>query len=120
MHSNLRPGIVEIEVLDWEEMKRFYCEVLGLDVLTIEDDHGYAWLCGSPIIVSLKRVDSRDSKARGGISLQFVVDDIENAISGLESKGCHFARKELDAAQHYRAAYFFDPEGNALAIYQLT
>lgn len=120
MGVNLQPGIVEISVLDWNLMKRFYVETMGLAAISIEDDHGYAWLCGSPITVSLKRVAGSNQRERpSNISLQFVVDDIHEAVSQLEAKGCAFLRKEMDPDAHYSAAYFSDPEGNALAIYQL-
>ncbi len=118
--TGLELSIIQVVVSDWVGMLKFYTHVLGLEAISIEHDHGYAWLNAPPLKIALKKGSGVDGlSVNRRIAIQFQVPNIMDAISYLESNDVVFDRKELKTGEHYAAAHFSDPEGNQIAIFQL-
>ena len=110
-------SIVTIDVWDWQGMVDFYQDALGLNAIELEPDERYGWLDAGSVVLAFRGVDEQVEQRGTGISLQFEVDDIERSIEELENSGCEFYDKQLEGEEGYRIAYFYDPEGNSLAVY---
>ncbi len=117
VESSYTLSIVTVDVSDWEGMVDFYQDVLGLNAIELEPEHRYGWLDAGTVVLAFRGVDEEQEKSGTGISLQFEVDDIDTAIKELEAAGAEFYDKQLEGEEGYRIAYFYDPEGNSLAVY---
>lgn len=116
-------------VKDFDEAKKFYGKVLGLEV--VEENMGLTIKIagGNPIFVYQKD----DHEPATFTILNFPVEDIDEAVKGLGSRGVSFEQYDLgggaktdeDGIMRGRAAnmgpdiaWFKDPSGNILSILQ--
>lgn len=109
---------------DIDAAKRFYSEVLGLDVTTLDEEHG---------LISLNLTDGNDVFVYAKPDfipatytvLNFEVDDVDAAVDGLAGRDVSFERYE-GAEQDEKGiargpvgpaiAWFKDPAGNILSV----
>lgn len=113
---------------DYETSKRFYTEVLGLQVLA--ENYRAArksWKLdlalpdGSQVeLFSFPDAPSRPSypEARGLRHLAFEVDDVEACKAELEAKGIAVEDVRLDEYTNRRFVFFADPDGLPLELYE--
>ncbi len=111
-------SIVCLEVRDWPGMVVFYRDVLGLETVELDPESEYGWLRAGPITLALRGVSEPAAAQSTRISLQFEVPSVEHAVATLERAGCRFYIKRMDADDAYKIAYCYDPEGNALAVFE--
>lgn len=113
---------------DYEVSKRFYTEVLGLQVLA--ENYRAArrsWKLdlalpdGSQVeLFSFPDAPPRPSypEARGLRHLAFAVDDVVACKAVLEAKGIAVEDVRVDEYTHRRFAFFADPDGLPLELYE--
>ncbi len=100
-------------------MVTFYREVIGLEPIVLQPEHRYGWLDAGGIRLSIFQKDVLEPAEHSRISLQFEVEDLFGEMKKLEAKGCVFFDRQLNTDEGYRMAQFRDPEGNAIALYEL-
>ena len=109
---------VSVNVTDASESKRFYTEVLGLDLLDRPDfPFGGAWLATGDQQIHLIEVD--EFVAPEGQHFALHVDDLDAAISELEAHGVA-ASPPSEIEGVCRQSFFTDPTGNLIELNQPT
>ncbi|HEY0845599.1 MAG TPA: VOC family protein [Noviherbaspirillum sp.] len=113
---------------DYEASKRFYTEILGLQVLTENyRDARKSWKLdlalpdGSQVeLFSFPDAPPRPSypEARGLRHLAFEVDDVDGCKAELEAKGIAVEEVRLDEYTNRRFVFFADPDGLPLELYE--
>ena len=114
-----------LAVSDLDAARRFYGEVLGLEVSTLDEQHG---------LLDVKLGDGRsllvygkpDHQPANFTLLNFRVPDIDEAVDALAARGVEFERYDgmpQDENGVMREggpyiAWFKDPSGNTLAVLQ--
>lgn len=114
--QNMTLDLVEIDVLDWTKMAKFYQEVVGLEPLFLEPEHRYGWFKSGDFKVALRGIKNESEGPRRG-ALIFLVDNLRKRISEFEAQGITFHDKQLDTGEDYEVAYFRDPEGNSIGLW---
>jgi predicted enzyme related to lactoylglutathione lyase len=110
---------------DLEKAKEFYGETLGLNFSVLTEEHG---------LISLHLAGGRDTLVyrkpdfapANYTILNFEVDDIDEAVDGLGSRGVSFERyddfdqdeKGIARGPGPSIAWFKDPAGNILSVLQ--
>jgi catechol-2,3-dioxygenase len=114
-------GIAELtlEVCDMQLLERFYVDVLGLDVLSRQDDR--VWLaCGEQTRLGLWLPGEKEFGDRGGRHVHFAFSAAPGCLDELrgrlESHGVeHSGPVEHDGGD--RSLYLEDPEGNVVEVW---
>ena len=126
-------GIAEIalRVHDLDLMRRFYEQVIGLEVLReIKDSEGtaifYAVGAGNDHLALFeeKWIDwfTRDKSPQidpkhttlSHIAFSIALDDFESERKRIEQLGIEIVHSDTSSWMHCRMFYFFDPEGNLI------
>ena len=108
-----------IMVSDLNKAVTFYVETLGLP---LKEKYGskYAELQLNGFVIGLHLTDS-DQTSRichsKSMFVGFRVEDLENAVANLQSKGVIFST-EIEDGVAGKFAYFEDPDGNPLYLWQ--
>jgi catechol 2,3-dioxygenase-like lactoylglutathione lyase family enzyme len=117
-----------LAVSDLQRARRFYEHQLGL-VPGEEEEQGVRYPCaqGSGIFVYLSAENAGRSPATAA---GWFVDDLDATIDELASRGVSFEsydhpgiktdERGIFDAGHFRAAWIKDPDGNTLAISQVS
>lgn len=117
---------VGIYAADTESLSKWYCEVLGMEVVRRLDREGRPPIFflrapnGGTQIEILPSQDTRVERKLGtpGYShLGIVVDDFERTAEALASRGVELWGCRTTSAG-WKIGYFTDPEGNVLEIIQ--
>lgn len=113
---------------DYEVSKRFYTEILGLQVLAENyraDRKSYkldlALPDGSQLeLFSFEKAPARPSypEARGLRHLAFEVNDVQACKRALEASGVAVQDIRLDEYTNKRFVFFADPDGLPLELYE--
>jgi predicted enzyme related to lactoylglutathione lyase len=111
-------SIVSLEVNDWPSMIVFYRDVLGFQAIELDPEHEYGWLNAGPITLAFRGGKQAPAAPGTRVSLQFEVNRVEDAVQTLERTGCRFYDTKINPGDSYKVAYFYDPEGNALAVFE--
>jgi predicted enzyme related to lactoylglutathione lyase len=112
-------------VRDISEARKFYEDLLGLQVEVLDEEHGVTRLklaAGHDVFMYL----SPDMTPPSYTMLNFEVDDIDAAVSGLSERGVGFQRydgfdhdeKGIVRGPGPQIAWFEDPSGNTIAVMQ--
>ena len=121
--------LVNIDVEDLAQATRFYCEALGVQVGRRFD--GWIELVGAaaPIYLLPKAAGTAASPKSGEkrhysrhwtpVHLDFVVDDIEQALSRARKAGAT-VESEVQDHPYGRLALLADPFGNGFCLLQFT
>ena len=107
---------VSVLTQDLARAKRFYTEVLGLDVET-EGESDLELRCGQVTldVFDPSSIGQPFAPSPAGIALR--VPDVDAARAELESKGVVFDGETIETSV-CRQAWFKDPDGNALMIHR--
>ena len=115
---------VMLPVEDVDRARKFYEEKLGLkyDGQNMEGSAMFALDGGATLVLLPRPGGSRaDSTA-----MSWAVDDVENEVSELESRGVTFEdydTPDLKTVDHiasfgdFKSAWFLDPDGNVLCVH---
>jgi glyoxylase I family protein len=119
---------IAIIATDYEKSKAFYTSVLGFElqseVFRAERD---SWMGNLALhgtyILELFSFPSPPARSSGPESvglrhLAFEVDDVEASLAELASKGVRCEELRVDPHTGKRMAFFFDPDGQPLELYQ--
>jgi len=110
---------------DTAKAKQFYSETLGLKVSEVSQEHGLLALHiagGSDVLVYPKP----EHTPADYTILNFPVEDIDEAVDELASRGVEFERYEdfdqdekgISRGEMPHLAWFKDPAGNVLSVLQ--
>jgi catechol 2,3-dioxygenase-like lactoylglutathione lyase family enzyme len=117
-----------VAVSDLERAKHFYQDQLGLAPIE-EEQQGVRYRCaeGSGIFVYLSSENAGTSSAT---LAGWFVDDLDETMDELASRGVDFERYDQPGiktdergvfqAGHFRAAWLKDPDGNTMAITEVS
>ena len=124
MNKSNRPvkglGEVSIRVTDLDKMRKFYEEVIGLEVIGQEDEYvffkvaeGYGGHTQNLALFEASNTLNPQESTLHHIALNVALEDFESEKMRFESLGL-----KVDATVHewlhVRSMYFYDPEGNHL------
>jgi catechol 2,3-dioxygenase-like lactoylglutathione lyase family enzyme len=113
-----------IAVKDLDRARRFYQETLGLDAKEAMGGEVLEVKSGDTLINVYKSEYAGTNKAT---ALTFDVDDIESEVRDLKDKGVFFEhydipgleqRGDLYVAEGMKTAWFKDPDGNILSLFE--
>ena len=107
-----------MQVKSLDKAAKWYQETLGFTVLYKMDDMGWAELATEVkgVNVGLSQVES--PKVGAGPVPTFGVKDIDAARAKLEARDVRFDGETQVIPEMVRLATFYDPDGNALMLYQ--
>jgi catechol 2,3-dioxygenase-like lactoylglutathione lyase family enzyme len=111
-----RVDFVSFLTQDLPRAKRFYTEVLGLDVET-EGESDMELRCGQVTldIFDPSSIGQPFAPSPAGLALR--VPDVDAARAELEAKGVEFDGETIET-NVCRQAWFKDPDGNALMLHR--
>ena len=110
-----------ITVSDWEKAKTFFTEVVGLEVVSAQEQYGWMELRGAGGGALLGVAKSHEG---GGLSpgqnavVTFTVDNIVATKADMESKGVAFVGDIMEVPGQVKLALFKDPDGNLFHLVQ--
>lgn len=117
--------VATIPAKDLERTRRFYEDVLGLEIV-MENPAGITYRTGDThLSLYPTQFAGTAQHTLGG----FVVSDIEKAVADLRAKGVTFEEYDMPGLKTVdgiadldgeKGAWFKDPEGNILSVYQTT
>lgn len=115
----------EIPFDDAERAKAFYAETFGWQIMSMPE-MGYH-LC-TTVELDENRMPKEPGAINGGMMsreyglknpvIVINVDDINDALSRVRNQGGAVVREPIEVAEMGWAAYFTDPEGNVLGLWQ--
>jgi catechol 2,3-dioxygenase-like lactoylglutathione lyase family enzyme len=111
---------VALRTPNYEEMIRFYTETLGFPIVRRWDHRNIVFIdIGSTTIELLGRQDATmETNPTGGWDhVALLVESVDDAHAELAAKGVRFRSGPTDAGD-VRLAFFFDPDGNVLELFE--
>jgi len=110
-----------VPVKDFEESRRFYTDVLGLEPSSVwqrpgQDPVGAEFETGSLTIAILNSAMLGTDPTPHGSPIALRVDDVAAARAELESRGVEFKGEIIDSGVCHQT-FFEDPAGNALGLH---
>lgn len=115
----IKEAIAAIPMTNVDRAKAFYSEILAFELETLSKNLEMYWIkIGESKFLLYKRLEENKAEHT---TLSLTVENIEDVISTLESKGVQFYESEgnkifnLDGS---KSAWFKDSEGNNLEISQ--
>lgn len=116
-------AVATVAVRRLADARRFYEQVVGLEVAYEGDGHMVAYAAGA---VTLLVYESRLAGTNRATGVTWPVGDaVDELVRDLAARGVRFERYELEGATHegdvhvadgMRTAWFADPDGNLHAI----
>ena len=107
-----------IGVSDLDRSIAWYRDVLGFDLLYRLEDNAWCELRTGVERVNVGLSQVEEAGGKGGATLTFGVEDIEAAKADLDSRGVRQDGPIRDIPGLVRLLTFFDPDDNALMLYQ--
>lgn len=106
-------------VSDLKKAKRFYGEILGLNMTTQDDTYG--WLEfeapeGSKLGVGLAQKEDTTVASGDNAIITITVDNIEAAKRELVEKGVKLLGDICEIPGHVKLQFFSDPDGNLFQL----
>ena len=119
----IRGGNTTIYVADMDASIRFFTETLGLELRMRAADHWAEVAAGNGLVIGLHPVEGNphlpEPGTRGSMSIGFDVGrGLDEAVAALKAKGVGF-QGPLIEDENVRIAYFADPDGNPLYLYEV-
>jgi predicted enzyme related to lactoylglutathione lyase len=112
-----RVGDVTFTVSDLERAVGFYENVLRLRK-QVESSTCARFDCGG-VELRLQAGTPGDGEQEAAPSLDFLVQDVDEAYQTLRERGVRFLEAPLNAGSGERIALFSDPDGNLLRLVQI-
>jgi predicted enzyme related to lactoylglutathione lyase len=121
MPSPLRfvPGLtLSAQVSDLDRSMAWYRDVLGFEILYKVDEMGWGEVKTEVPGVNIGFAQVESPRVGAGPVPTFGVESVDDARAQLEAKGVRFDGETREYPGMVRLATFFDPDGNALMLYQ--
>jgi catechol 2,3-dioxygenase-like lactoylglutathione lyase family enzyme len=113
----LKEANVTVMISEMNRSIKFYVETLGLKLKSKHADQFAEVECGGLTIALHPAVERGPRPGNSeSLSVGFGVDDIDEAMASLKSKGVTFGRVSNDGP--VKLAFFKDPDGNPLYLAQ--
>ncbi len=110
---------IALRALDVEAMKQFYTHVLGFPVRGEIAGRGIEFIDIGGTTIELMAAAEDASAApdhtRGFVHLAWEVDDLDATVAELQAKGIELS---VGGISDIRNAFFSDPDGNRLELFQ--
>lgn len=106
--------MVEIRVAKWRAAIEWYSNVLGLELVLVDEANSFALLAAGEARVSLRSASAPGDRA--AVRLVFEVADLEAERDRLFKHGVVVAIQE-NAAEKFRFAKLKDPEGTPIRLF---
>jgi predicted enzyme related to lactoylglutathione lyase len=110
-----------ITVSDWEKAKTFFTEVVGLEVVSAQEQYGWMELRGAEggayLGVSKNHEGSELPPGHNAV-VTFTVDDIVATKADMEAKGVTFVGGIHEVPGQVKLALFKDSDGNLFHLVQ--
>ncbi len=113
--SDFRIGYVNVFVNDFDRAIEFYQNQLGLELLTREDEFGYASFESGPISFAIARTEDDEMVGRH-TGIGFIVADIEATYAQLSEQGVEFSMPPTKQPWGGTLALMKDPDGNVFYL----
>lgn len=107
-----------LQVADIKKSMQWYQDVLGFKLLYHAAEIGWCELATNVDRVNVGLSQVEKPAGRGGATLTFGVKDIGIARKHLETKKVRFDGATQEIPGMVKLATFFDPDNNALMLYQ--
>lgn len=111
---------VALRTPNFEAMEQFYSQTLGFPIVRRWDDKRIIFIdIGSTTIELIGREQATaDTQPTGGWDhVALLVDNVDEAYAELVEKGVRIRSAPVDAGE-VRIAFFFDPDGNVLELFE--
>jgi catechol 2,3-dioxygenase-like lactoylglutathione lyase family enzyme len=111
--------LVTIQVRDWAGAVRWYTQVLGLPIITVDEDDRFCMLGtdGATLALASDHPDQVAGTEENRLAPGFRVADLDATLERLRSLGVVFDPHIDGEDEGYRLARIYDPEGNRLHLY---
>jgi catechol 2,3-dioxygenase-like lactoylglutathione lyase family enzyme len=120
MVNGLGPlDLVTIQVREWAEAVRWYTQVLGLPIITLEEEDGFCMLRtdGATLALASDHPDQAAGTEENRLAPAFRVTDLDGTLERLRSFGVKVDPRIDGEDEGYRLARIYDLEGNRLHLY---
>jgi catechol 2,3-dioxygenase-like lactoylglutathione lyase family enzyme len=120
MATGLGPlDLVTIQVRNWTAAVQWYTEVLGLPIVTSDEDDGFCMLGtdGAALALASDHLDQAVGTEQNRLAPAFRVADLDGTLDRLRSLGVKVDPHIDGEDEGYRLARIYDPEGNRLHLY---
>ena len=107
-----------LNVTDLDKSLTWYQDVLDFKLLYKMNEMGWCELATSVERVNVGLSQVEQAGGKGGATLTFGVTDIDAARQQLEAKDVRFDGPTQTIEGMIKLATFYDPDGNALMLYQ--
>lgn len=107
-----------ISVTDRKKSMKWYEEKLGFKLLYEVEDIGWCELATETPGVNIGLSQVEKAGGKGGATVTFGVKNIDKARTELEGKDVRFDGPTQTIPEMVKLATFFDPDGNALMLFQ--
>ncbi len=118
----------QVAVSDIDRARGFYEQTLGLLALPGPSTLSWSYPCGEGTSLHVYLAPAHAGQS-GGTLARWDVDDIERAVDELTAAGVHFERysepvatdsRGIHDSGYGRVAWFKDPDGNTLALEEVS
>lgn len=109
-------------VIDWKSAMSFYRDNLGLKLLFVDEDEGWAefQIGESETKLAIKHWKLQSPAPRGGGGCPVIqVEDLDKAIADLTDKGVKMAGTVQEVEGMKRHSTLYDPDGNPIQLTQI-
>ena len=107
-----------LRVTDLDQSIAWYADKLGFSLLYRADEIGWCELSTGVARVNIGLSESQEAGGAGGATLTFGVTDIEAAKAAMDAAGVRQDGPIQDIPGLVRLLTIFDPDDNALMLYQ--
>jgi predicted enzyme related to lactoylglutathione lyase len=107
--------MVEIRVAKWRAAIEWYSNVLGLELVLVDEANSFALLAAGEARVSLRSASAPGDRA--AVRLVFEVADLEAERDRLVKHGVAVGAIQENAAEKFRFLKFKDPEGTPIRLF---
>jgi catechol 2,3-dioxygenase-like lactoylglutathione lyase family enzyme len=119
LEASMRIRYVRVFVTDLAAAKRFYAQILGLNILWEYENKAIGFDLGPVLIVEdVSSEEDRNERHLAGryVGCSIEVEDIQATYSELAAKGVHFTAPPEKQEWGGTLAHFEDPAGNVLTL----
>ena len=108
-----------IQVRDWAAAVQWYTQVLGLPIITLDEEDDFCMLGtdGATLALASDHPDQAAGTEENRLAPAFRVGDLDGTLERLKSLGVRVDPHIDGEDEGYRLARVYDPEGNRLHLY---